>query len=39
MAVFPTITDGLGMRVPMLIVSPYAKEGHVSQCTTSTEVS
>jgi phospholipase C len=30
MAVFPTITDGLGIRVPMLIVSPYAKEGHVS---------
>ena len=22
--------DGLGMRIPMLIVSPYAKKGHVS---------
>jgi phospholipase C len=22
--------DGLGMRIPMLIVSPYAKQGHVS---------
>jgi len=22
--------DGLGMRIPMLIVSPYAKKGHLS---------
>ena len=31
--------DGLGMRIPMLIVSAYAKKGHVSQRTTSTAAS
>ncbi len=23
--------DGLGMRIPMIIISPYAKEGHISE--------
>ena len=31
--------DGLGMRLPMLIISPYAKKGAFRTCTTSTAAS